>query len=611
MLAWALLPLLAGILVLLAVHRWRSRCLSEDAMVAAVVLGGLVAAIGEGLSAFKLLTPGGVSGSWAFVALVSAVAWRAGPRGEDSPPRAVVAGTPWTFWSSGAVALILLATALLSPPNTWDAMTYHMSRVLHWIQNRSLDPYPTQIMQQVYMPPWSGLAIVQLQLLAGSDRLANTVQWTSMLGSLLGVTWLSRLLGAGRGGQALAPIVAVTLPMGLLQATSTQTDYAVAFWLVAAAALGLRFGQEPGWALGLATGGALGLAALTKPTAYLYGLPLVVWLAVSLPRKAVRAALKVVVPAAALAIALNAGHFARNFRTFGSPFGPVDSGHSRAEARPHVKTGRGRHEAGRFLKNLGLHLASPVPGLNDVVLSVMRRLDVWAGEAAEAVPTGMKLELRPHEDVAGNPCHLLLLLFSSGYALSRWRALPRAAALLPLALFGAALVFVHFMPWAPWNSRLHLPLFVLAAPLVALTAERVLPARGLDALAASLLVLAVPWLALNSTRRLVGRANVFTTPRESLYFRNDPSREERTRTAAAVLRSAGCRTVALAAQGDSWEYPLHVLAGPDVRFVHAGVTNRTSRLPAEPGSEAADCSCNLETIDCRAIREIGTDRPGP
>ncbi len=610
MFALASLPLLAGILVFLAIHRWRSGDLAEDALVSAVVLGGLVAAIGEGLSALTLLTPAGVLGSWVLVALLSAGAWRVGPRGEDRPPRAILAEAPWTFWSTGAVALVLLATALLSPPNTWDAMTYHMSRVLHWIQNRSLDPYPTQIMQQTYMPPWSGLAIVQLQLLAGSDRLANTVQWAAMLGSVVGVTWLSRLLGAGRGGRALAPIVAVTLPMGILQATSTQTDYAVALWLVAAAALGLRFGQEPGWALGLATGGALGLAALTKPTAYLYGLPLVAWLVASLPRKAAGAALKMVVPAAALAVALNAGHFARNLRTFGSPFGPVHGARSGAGDR-HAESGGGRHEVGRLLKNLGLHLASPVPWLNREVLSVMRHLDVWAGEKAEAVPTGMKIEPRPHEDVIGNPCHLFLLLFSSGYALAHWRSLSRATTLLPLALLAAALVFVHLMPWAPWNSRLHLPLFVLASPLVALTAERVLPPRGLDALSAILLVLAVPLLALNSSHRLVGRANVFTTPRESLYFSNDPSREQATRRAAAVLSSAGCRTVALTAHGDSWEYPLHVLAGPEIRFVHAGVTNRTSRLPAEPGSDSADCSCDLDAIECRVIREVGTARPGP
>ena len=601
MLALALLPLLAGILVFLAVHRWRSRDLAEDALVSAVVIGGLVAAIGEVLSALRLLTPGGVLGSWFLVALVAAGAWRVGPRRAAPLPQTVAADTPWTLWAAGTVALVLLATALLSPPNTWDAMSYHMSRVLHWIQNRSLDPYPTYIMRQIYMPPWSGLAIVQLQLLTGSDVFANTVQWAAMSGSVLSVAWLARLLGAGRGGQGLALVFAVTLPMGILQATSTQTDYAVAFWLVAAAALGLRFGQEPGWALGLATGGALGLAALTKPTAYMYGLPLVVWLAASLPRKSVGTALKAAVPATALALALNAGHFARNLRTFGSPFGPIEHAQSEAEARPHAESRHERHEVGRLLKNVGLHLASPVTGLNREVLSVMRGLDVWAGEKEEAVPAGMKIELRPHEDVIGNPYHLLLLVLSSGYILWRWRLFPRAAALLPLALLGAALIFVHLMPWTPWNTRLHLPLFVLAAPLVALASERVLPPRGLDALAAILLVLAVPFLVRNSSHRLVGPSNLFTTPRESFYFINDPAREKTTRRAATFLRSEGCRTVALTAHGDSWEYPLHLLAGPEILFVHAGVTNPTGRLPAEPGSEAANCSCDLAAVECRVI----------
>jgi hypothetical protein len=603
------LLLLAGIFVLLAIHRWRKRGLAEDALISAVVLGSLVTAVAEGLSAFRLLTPRGVLGCWILVALISAVAWRAGPRGETPSRGAATADTPWTLWAVGAAALLLLATALLSPPNTWDAMSYHMSRVLHWIQNRSLEPYPTHITRQVYMPPWSGLAIVQLQLLAGSDRLANTVQWAAMLGSVLTVSWLARLLGAGRGGQALAPVVAVTIPMGILQATSTQTDHVVGFWLVTTAALGLRFGQEPGWALGLATGGALGLAGLSKPTAYLYGLPLLLWLAASLPRKAVGPALKVIVPAAALALALNAEHFRRNVRAFGSPFGPGDDTRSEANSRPRAEPEKGRHAVSRILKNLGLHFAGPVTPLNGEVLSVMRRLDGWSGESLEAVPFDMKLELSPHEDLAGNPWHLLLLVFSSAYVLSRWQRLPRATFLLPLALLGASLVFVGFIRWAPWNSRLHLPLFVLAAPLVALAAERILPPRGLDALAAVLLVLAVPWLLRNHARRLVGEANVFTTPRESQYFRNDPSREEATRRAADVLRSAGCRTVALTAHENDWEYPLRVLSGAEFRFLHAAVTNRTGRLPAEPESEAADCSCDLSAVACRAIHEVETARP--
>src|SRR6185369_10694518 len=46
----------------------------------------------------------------------------------------------------GVIGFILcatLATALLYPPNTWDSMTYHMPRVMHWITNANIGFYPT------------------------------------------------------------------------------------------------------------------------------------------------------------------------------------------------------------------------------------------------------------------------------------------------------------------------------------------------------------------------------------------------------------------------------------------------------------------------------------
>jgi hypothetical protein len=62
----------------------------------------------------------------------------------------------WRFWGNSrleqlmalgvlALGLVTLVTALLAPPNNWDSMTYHMARVAHWKQNRSVDFYPTNI----------------------------------------------------------------------------------------------------------------------------------------------------------------------------------------------------------------------------------------------------------------------------------------------------------------------------------------------------------------------------------------------------------------------------------------------------------------------------------
>ncbi len=52
-----------------------------------------------------------------------------------------------------------------------------------------------------------------------------------MAGILVAVSALAKILGAGRKGQWAAAAFACSLPVAVLEATSTQTDLVAAFWL--------------------------------------------------------------------------------------------------------------------------------------------------------------------------------------------------------------------------------------------------------------------------------------------------------------------------------------------------------------------------------------------
>ena len=51
------------------------------------------------------------------------------------------------------ISVITLVIGLVSPPNNWDSMTYHMSRVEHWRTNGSVSHYPTNNVWQISHNP--------------------------------------------------------------------------------------------------------------------------------------------------------------------------------------------------------------------------------------------------------------------------------------------------------------------------------------------------------------------------------------------------------------------------------------------------------------------------
>ena len=61
------------------------------------------------------------------------------------------------------IILPLFLLAMYIPPNNWDSMAYHLPRVEHWIQNKNIYPYPTNIVRQILSPPLSEYIITNFQ----------------------------------------------------------------------------------------------------------------------------------------------------------------------------------------------------------------------------------------------------------------------------------------------------------------------------------------------------------------------------------------------------------------------------------------------------------------
>ena len=130
------------------------------------------------------------------------------------------------------IILPLFLLAIFIPPNNWDSMAYHLPRVEHWIQNKNIYPYPTNIIRQIVSPPLSEYIITNFQILSNSDTFSNLVQFASFILILFTGTLIFSCLKISFKGQLFLLLALLSLPMPLFQATTTQTDLLASFFFL-------------------------------------------------------------------------------------------------------------------------------------------------------------------------------------------------------------------------------------------------------------------------------------------------------------------------------------------------------------------------------------------
>src|SRR5262249_25768907 len=130
------------------------------------------------------------------------------------------------------------------------------------------------------------------------------------------------------------------------------------------------------------------------------------------------------------------------------------------------------------------------------------------------------------------------------------------------ALLMAFVLFSLLLKWQPWHSRLHLPLFVLWSPVLALIYD--LCPRTLLGTGLLLTVYAWPPLLLNYLHPLLGERSVLKVARMEQYFSLRSMAQAEYVGAAEFLRSRNCTEVGLVLGWNDFEHPLWVLL-PELR----------------------------------------------
>ena len=284
-------------------------------------------------------------------------------RGRPRPPRVVLRPVSWrahpllvALALAVGVGLIYQAFIVVAtPPNNFDSMTYHLSRVAAWYQDGGIHQLAAHTSRQNLMPPNSELAVLYSFVFLGRDTLAAAPH-SSRRSPCSSRSTAARDVSVPRSGALFAALTTATLTEFALQSVTTQNDLVVAAFVVVAAYFLLGRSRRELPLAGL----ALALALGTKPTA-VFALPVLGLVALAVfPR---RRLLELAAWSAAAFVAVGAYGYARNFHETGHP---LPSGPEFTNFQPRITTtgtiSTSARVLYRFVDLSGYHVPLPILG---------------------------------------------------------------------------------------------------------------------------------------------------------------------------------------------------------------------------------------------------------
>lgn len=440
---------------------------------------------------------------------------------------------------AGTGTLILLMAAA-SPPMNFDVQIYHLPRQIHWLMQGSVEPFTASHSHQISMPVLSEFIGLNLLILSGGDHWHNFVQALFLLAGCGIISLLVETSGGSRRASWLSVLFTVLVPVIFFEASNAKNDIILAFFVLLPAAVALRIWHgslPPSTPVLLLSALSAGLAVATKGTAIAYlpaaALALII---ACLRKKAWRPMLLAAIPGLVLALTPAAPQLARNIQAFGSPAGP-NLHHTNLERGPNDLLNVAlRNIAGQFTCDYGAWNKA----LESRTRSVLASLGLDPDDPATTFE-GQPFHLPYYaglEDLAPAPAQTaLILLLPLGFLFATFRKNSEV-----ILLFGTSalslLLFCAVFRWQPWQGRLLIPAYILAAPLAGIVLDQLRPRLLPVLFAAWALASLRPHLIYAGQRPLFGEGSIFRNEKTDQMSRMMPGRSNEIKKMVAYLRDS-------------------------------------------------------------------------
>lgn len=508
-----------------------------------VLLATFSLVLTETLSAIDRLSWGPVFSAWVLYIILPTGFLLANRRGLDwrSEFRKVwqnlKACPPWIVVVLGGTATLILIMALVTPPMNFDVQIYHMPRQIYWLMQCSVEPFIAAHSHQISMPVLSEFMGLNLLIFSGGDHWHNLVQSLFLLGSCGLVSHMAQTLGGSPRAAWLGVLFAVLVPVVFFEASNSKNDIILAFFVLVPVAVALRVWQGDLRATSaplLLSALSAGLAVATKGTAIAY-LP-AAGLALTLAyfhKRAWRSLLIAMIPGLILATMPATPQLARNIQAFGSPAGP-NLHHTNLERGPDDLLNVAlRNIAGQFTCDSGMWNEA----LESRTRSFLASLGLDPDDPATTFE-GQPFHLPYYaglEDLASAPAQTtLLLLLPLGFCFVAFRRHSDVALLFGIG-FLSLLLFCAVFRWQPWQGRLLIPAYFLAAPLAGIFLDQLRPRWLPIVFAAWALASLRPHLIYAGQRPLFGESSIFKNEKTDQMSRMMPGRSNEIKKMVAYL----------------------------------------------------------------------------
>lgn len=357
--------------------------------------------------------------------------------------------------------LLTFIQGFFSAPSTTDSMVYHLPRVMYWIQEKTVQQSVIRNPHD-FMAPFAEYILLHLYLIAGSDRLLFFSQWIAYVVLVIISGVIAERLGADKGIRIMTTLFVATLPMAVMQASSTQVDLVVAVLVVLSTYIALEISRKITVNSTVLFWLALGLGISTKATFFLFMIIPTGMMLFALIKNRWKNIL-IFVLSSLTAFIIPFRFMNQNLNLYGNILGPLKKEEGLTLTNDIVNP---VVLISNLIRNIMVHIPVPVftthtQGLLEFIHKMMG-ISISAPESTccdfqfHVIPI-----LYPQEDIVSNFLHLLLISFAAFFIFKKAEIKYRLLILTFVLSLFSFVIFSLILKWQPFHSRLQTPFFVM------------------------------------------------------------------------------------------------------------------------------------------------------